>query len=112
MANYKITERTRKDKNGNKLTPEKCIIVDFVNLTENERQAVEMYVKSGYTLYPKKEKAKAGKGLTTEKMRENLQEIGNEELLKEFDKKVKAKENFMRITSWYKKELKKLEEKK
>lgn len=111
MANYKITERTRKDKNGNKLAPEKCIIVDFVNLTENERQAVEMYVKSGYTLYPKKEKTKAGKGLTTEKMRENLKKIGNEELLKDFEEKVETKLNFMKLTSWYKGEVKKIKSK-
>ena len=40
MANYKVTERTKKDKDGNVKGKEKCIIVDFVNLTQNEREAV------------------------------------------------------------------------
>ena len=61
-----------------------------------------MYVKMGYNVYPKKAKTKSGKGLTKDKMKAHIQEIGDEEGLKELEKKIKAKENFMRITSWYK----------
>lgn len=102
MANYKITTRTKKDKDGNVKGIEKCIIADMINLTANEQAIVDTYVRNGYTLYPKKAKAKAGKGLTKDKMKEHLKEIGDEEGLKELEKKVKAKENFMKITSWYK----------
>lgn len=102
MANYKVTERTKKDKDGNVKGKEKCIIVDFVNLTQNEREAVEMYVKMGYTIYPKKAKAKTGKGLTKEKMLEELKTRGNAEAVAELEEKIKNKENFMKITSWYK----------
>ena len=102
MANYKTTVRTKKDKNGNVLGSEKCIIVDFVNLTQNEREAVEMYVKAGYSLYPKKEKSKAGNGLTKEKMKAELEARGNKEALKVLQGKIDNKENFMKITSWYK----------
>ena len=102
MANYKVTERTHKDKNGNIIRKEKCIIVDFVNLTQNEREAVEMYVKMGHTIYPKKAKAKVGKGLTAEKMKAELEAKGKADLLAELNAKIDNKENFMQITSWYK----------
>lgn len=105
MANYKLTERTKKDKDGNVIAKERCVIVDFVNLTQNEREAVEMYVKMGVTVYPKKLKKERGKGLTKDKMIEALEKSGNEEALAELKKKLEAKENFMKITSWYKKDV-------
>lgn len=101
MASFKLTERTKKDKDGNIKGIEKCIIADYIKLPLNEQAIVDVYVKNGYKLYAPK-KAKTGKGLTKDKMKEHLKEIGDEEGLKELEKRVKAKENFMKITSWYK----------
>lgn len=64
MANYKLTERTRKTKDGKEIKTQ-CIIADFENMTKNEREAVEMYVKMGYKLFPKKDrKGIKGNGMT------------------------------------------------
>lgn len=99
--NYKITERTRKDKDGNIIEKYNCIVADFEKMTVNEKEAVEMYMKAGYKVFPKKAKKKAGDGLTKEKMIAYLKE-NNPNGLKELEAKIKNKENFMKITSWYK----------
>lgn len=104
MANYKITERAIKDKNGNVVGKKKCIIADMSKLTLAEKEIVEGYMKAGIDVYPPKKKA-TGSGLTKAKMEAHLKEIGDEEGLKELNRKVKAKENFMQITSWYKKRI-------
>lgn len=101
MANYKITERTIKDKDGNVKEKKKCIIADMDKLTLAENKIIEAYMRAGVDVYPPTKK-KTGKGLTKDKMKAHLKEIGDEEGLKELEKKVKAKENFMKITSWYK----------
>lgn len=102
MASYKLTERAKKNKNGDVVGTEKCIIAEYTKLSIEDKAIVDVYVKNGYHLYSPKKK-KAGKGLTKEKMIAHLKEIGDEEGLKELEKKVKAKENFMKLTSWYKK---------
>lgn len=104
MANYKITERTIKDKNGNEKGKKKCIIADMSKLTLAEREIVEGYMKAGMEVYPPKSK-KTGNGLTKDKMKAELKGRGDEEGMKELEKMLKAKENFMRITSWYKKRI-------
>lgn len=100
MAGYKITERTRKDKSGNVIEKYNCIIADFENMTENERQAVQMYLQAGYKLFPAK-KGTTGKGLTKAKMEAYLKE-NDANGLKELQTKLKNKENFMKITKWFK----------
>jgi len=108
MANYKITQRMKKDKNGNIKGTENCIIVDFVNLTENERQAVEMYVKGGYTLYPKKEKkdAKPKKEriiIKKEDISNYLSKNGYDDKVSiDLLRKLEAKQNFMNILTYFK----------
>lgn len=101
MANYKFTKRTIKDKDGNKKGEIDCLIVDYEKLTANEKGIVEMYLKAGYKVFAKTNKKKSGKGLTKEKMEAYLKE-NSETGLKEFQTKVKNKENFMKITSWFK----------
>lgn len=106
MANYKLTERTKKDKDGNIKGIEKCIIVDFVNLTENERQAVEMYVKGGYTLHAKKEKAnpkpkKERVKLSKDIINDYLKDY-EDKASKELKGRMKTKENFMTLQTYFK----------
>lgn len=102
MANYKITKRAVKDKNGNIIKYQDCIIADMEKLTESERKIVEMYMNSDkYKVFPRKAKKKGGNGLTKEKMTKYL-ESKDKEGLKELQAKLKAKENFMRIMVWFK----------
>lgn len=102
MANYKFTKRAIKDKDGNKTGEMDCIIADFDKMTLNEREALEMYIKAGYKVFPKQNKKKTGKGLTKEKIEAYLKE-NDEAGLKEFHSKIKNKDNFMSIMSWFKK---------
>lgn len=102
MANYKITKRTIKDKDGNKKGEIDCIIADFENMTTNEKEAVKMYMQAGYKVFPKEAKKKSGKGLTKAKIETYLKE-NDESGFKEFQTKIRNKENFMKIMSWFKK---------
>lgn len=97
MANYKLTQRT--NTKGEKIN---CVIADFKNMTENEKEAVKMYVEVGYKLFPKEEKKKAGNGITKEVIKKDLEE-NNKEALNKFNKALRDKKNFMKIVSWYKK---------
>lgn len=105
MASFKLTERAKKNKEGVVVGTERCIIAEYSKLSIEDKEIVDVYVKNGYHLYAPNKK-KVGKGLTKDKMKAYLKEIGDEEGLKELDKKVKEKENFMKITSWYKKRIK------
>lgn len=111
MSNYKETKRAIKDKNGNVTGYQKCIIADMEHLTVGERQVIEMYMKTGeYKIIPKKEKKKSGNGLTKDKIRSYLQD-NDKEGLKEYENKLKQKENFMRIMVWFKNKYPNYEEK-
>lgn len=102
MANYKETVRTIKDKDGNVIGKQKCIIADMEHLTVAEDKLISMYMKSGeYKVIAKKPKKKGGNGLTKQKMMDYLKEK-DKDGLKELENKLKAKENFMRIMVWFK----------
>lgn len=102
MANYKLTTRAIKDKDGNKVGEKKCIIVDTEKVTPADEKIIEMYVKTGnFEIYPKKKAKKTGKGLTAPKMRKYLQD-NDKDALKEFETMLKQKENFMNIMTWFK----------
>lgn len=102
--NYKITARKIKDKNGNVVRIQKCIIADMEKITPAEDKLIDKYLKTGeYILLQKRVKKTTGKGITKAKMIEYLKE-NDADGLKELEKKVKAKENFMRITTWFKKQ--------
>lgn len=102
MANYRVTKRIIKDKNGNTKGEINCIIADVDKLTREEEKAIQIYLKAGYKMFPKEHKKETGKGLTKEKMKEMLKD--NPEGLKELNKKLEQKENFMKITKWFRKE--------
>ena len=101
MANYKITKRTRKDKDGNVLDTYDCIIADFENMTRNEKEAVELYMKAGYKVFPKTSKKATGKGITRDKIKEYLKDY-NDNISKDIKKRIATKENFMTIQSYFK----------
>lgn len=102
MTNYKLTTRAIKDKDGNKIGEKKCIIVDTEKITQAEQKIVDMYIRSGeYQVFPKKAPKKAGKGLTKAKMEKYLQD-NDKEGLRELQAKIKQKENFMKIMTWFK----------
>ena len=102
MANYKETVRTIKDKDGNVIGRQKCIIADMEHLTIGEKEYIKMCMESGeYKIVPKKAKKKGGNGLTKQKMMDYLKE-NDKDGLKELEKKIKSKENFMRIMVWFK----------
>lgn len=103
MANYKETVRTIKDKYGNVIGKQKCIIADMEHLTVGERQLIEMYMKSGeYKIVPKKARKKVtGKGLTKEKIEKYLKD-NDKDGYKQYQDKLKAKENYMRVMVWFK----------
>lgn len=102
MSNYTTTVRTSKRKDGS-IIKTNCVIVDTNKMTEGEWKIVGTLVSNGYKIIEKKEKKATGKGWTTEKMREYLTE-NNKEGLKEFELKIKNKENFMKITGWFRTE--------
>lgn len=103
MSNYKETVRAIKDKDGNVIGHQKCIIADMERLTVGEQKLIEMYMKSGeYKIIAKKERKKGtGKGLTKEKIEKYLKE-NDKDGFKEYQDKLKAKENYMRIMVWFK----------
>lgn len=102
MANYKITSRAIKDKDGNKIGLKKCIIVDTEKITPAEEKIVDMYIKTGnFEIYPKKPQKKTGRGLTKVKMEKYLQD-NDKEGFKELQNMIKQKENFMKIMVWFK----------
>ena len=102
MANYKETVRTIKDKDGNVIRKQKCIIADMEHLTDAEYKLIQMYMNSTeYKVIAKKAKKKGGNGLTKQKMMDYLKE-NDKDGLKELENKLKSKENFMRIMVWFK----------
>lgn len=107
MSNYKETKRAIKDKDGNIKGYQKCIIADMEHLTVGEKQIIEMYMKTGeYKIIPKKERKNNGKSkglLSKENITKYLKE-NDEKGLKEFNEKLKNKENYMSIMTWFKKE--------
>ena len=104
MANYKETVRTIKDKDGNVIGKQKCIIADVEHLTPAEEKLVQMYMKSGeYKVIERKNRKKSkGNGLTKAKIETYLKE-NDKDGFKEYQDKLKAKENYMRIMVWFKK---------
>lgn len=110
MANYTITTRTRKSKSG-KVTKVNCIVANMDKLTENEREIIGMYLNTGnYELHESKPKSNEKKGLTREDIEKGLKELKNQKLTAEYNKMKEEKTNFMKISQWYKKALKELEE--
>ena len=81
MANYRVN------------TKNKTVILDMNNITDNEMKIVQTYVAAGYLLKEKKA------GVTYNDMRKKLK--NNPEALKELEKKIDEKENYMKIKKWY-----------
>lgn len=65
MANYKITKRIVKNKEGKVIGEKNCIIVDVDKVTDGEWKIITMYAGMGYKVEERKEKKKTtGKGVT------------------------------------------------
>lgn len=81
MTNYKVNAER------------KTVTVDMAKLTATEMEIVKVYVAAGYIIKEKKS------GVKYDDMKKALK--NNAEALKELDKKIKAKENYMIIKKWY-----------
>lgn len=74
----------------------KSVIVDFKNITDAEREIVQMYVNAGKLI---KEKGKGGNRLTKADIEKALKD--DEKNLAIYKKMVANKENFMNIKKWF-----------
>ena len=81
MTNYKVNAER------------KTVTVDMAKLTATEMEIVKVYVAAVYIIKEKKS------GVKYDDMKKALK--NNAEALKELDKKIKAKENYMIIKKWY-----------
>lgn len=102
MANYKVTKRAKKNKDGEIVSYKNYIVVDWEKITSAEEREIQMYLSTGnYTLDRRRPAKKTGKGLTKEKIEKYLKEH-SEEGLKEYKARVTKKENFMKTMQWFK----------
>lgn len=105
MKNYRLTERTVKDKDGKILDKKKVIVADTEKLTSAEWRIVDAYLRTGtYALEEQKvKKAKKEIGYTRAEITEYLK-TNDADGYKELQKREKAEEKFIKTLAWFRKE--------
>ena len=93
--NYTLTKRTVKRSNG-KVDTQNCVVVDMKNITNDEKQMVQMYVLAGYKVIKRRV---PGNGVKKQQIIDYVENKGKKEQ-KEALEKIKD-EKFMTIKKWF-----------
>lgn len=93
--NYTLTKRTVKRSNG-KMDTQNCVVVDMKNVTNDEKQMIQMYVQAGYKIIKRRV---PGNGIKKQEIINYVENKGSKEQKTAFEK---IKDNkFMTIKKWF-----------